>query len=394
MNRQVTKPKSTPQNDAWEAYLDVEKYGKTTLSSIEFTTTHLCNMRCAHCAVGHTLVTKDSEALPLELLLQRLDEVSTLRTMSITGGEPMMSLKSVENYVLPLLKYANERGIYTQINSNLTLDLDRYKLIAPYLDVLHISHNWVTEDEFIDTGFAMMERKPTREQRKALFDRMISNSKALSDMGVLVSAETMLNNRTVPHIEKIHKQVVEEMGCKRHEIHPMYDSGFAGMTASSGMQDSLLSMYPSDFASNLETLSLSEIREAIHHLLDVRDEKVWMLFGTLPFYACSDIQEDQALLQRLYKSKNVTVRNDPDGRSRLNVNIFNGDIIVTDFGDTPPLGNIQTTNLLNAYQVWQESSVAKELSCHCPAVKCLGPNILVKNSYYQEVDFTIQKNKI
>ncbi|MFB5196390.1 radical SAM/CxCxxxxC motif protein YfkAB [Neobacillus sp. KR4-4] len=394
MNRQVTKPKSTPQNDAWEAYLDVEKYGKTTLSSIEFTTTHLCNMRCAHCAVGHTLVTKDSEALPLELLLQRLDEVSTLRTMSITGGEPMMSLKSVENYVLPLLKYANERGIYTQINSNLTLDIDRYKLIAPYLDVLHISHNWVTEDEFIDTGFAMMERKPTREQRKALFDRMISNSKALSDMGVLVSAETMLNNRTVPHIEKIHKQVVEEMGCKRHEIHPMYDSGFAGMTASSGMQDSLLSMYPSDFASNLETLSLSEIREAIHHLLDVRDEKVWMLFGTLPFYACSDIQEDQALLQRLYKSKNVTVRNDPDGRSRLNVNIFNGDIIVTDFGDTPPLGNIQTTNLLNAYQVWQESSVAKELSCHCPAVKCLGPNILVKNSYYQEVDFTIQKNKI
>ncbi|HWL24097.1 MAG TPA: radical SAM/CxCxxxxC motif protein YfkAB [Ureibacillus sp.] len=394
MNRQVTKPKSTPQNDAWEAYLDVEKYGKTTLSSIEFTTTHLCNMRCAHCAVGHTLVTKDSEALPLELLLQRLDEVSTLRTMSITGGEPMMSLKSVENYVLPLLKYANERGIYTQINSNLTLDLDRYKLIAPYLDVLHISHNWVTEDEFIDTGFAMMERKPTREQRKALFDRMISNSKALSDMGVLVSAETMLNNRTVPHIEKIHKQVVEEMGCKRHEIHPMYDSGFAGMTASSGMQDSLLSMYPSDFASNLETLSLSEIREAIHHLLDVRDEKVWMLFGTLPFYACSDIQEDQALLQRLYKSKNVTVRNDPDGRSRLNVNIFNGDIIVTDFGDTPPLGNIQTTNLLNAYQVWQESSVAKELSCHCPAAACLGPNILVKNSYYQNMDFSIQKAKI
>ncbi|MFL6555636.1 MAG: radical SAM/CxCxxxxC motif protein YfkAB, partial [Bacillus sp. (in: firmicutes)] len=40
------------------------------------------------------------------------------------------------------------------------------------------------------------------------------------------------------------------------------------------------------------------------------------------------------------------------------------------------------------------SSIANELSCHCPAVKCLGPNILVKNSYYQEVDFTNQHNQI
>jgi len=100
------------------------------------------------------------------------------------------------------------------------------------------------------------------------------------------------------------------------------------------------------------------------------------------------------LLKRLYRSKNVTVRNDPDGRSRLNVNIFNGDIIVTDFGDTPPLGNIQTTRLVDAYASWQTSSLAKELSCHCPAVSCLGPNILVKNSYYQDCDFSKRQNKI
>ncbi|OKL36762.1 radical SAM/CxCxxxxC motif protein YfkAB [Domibacillus mangrovi] len=382
------KLKQTPQTDAWEAYLDVEKYDKPTLSSIEFTTTHLCNMRCRHCAVGHTLTHKDAKALPLELLLQRLDAIPTLRTMSITGGEPMMSLKSVENYVLPLLKYANERGIYTQINSNLTLDLDRYKLITPYLDVLHISHNWVTEDEFIDTGFAMMERKPTREQRKALFDRMITNSKALSDMGVLVSAETMLNNRTIPHIEKIHKQVVEEMGCKRHEIHPMYDSGYVSMTASSNAQDSSPSMYPSDFASALESLSLDDMRAAIHHLLDVRDPSVWMLFGTLPFFACSGDVRDRELVYRLQKEQHVTVRNDPDGRSRLNVNIFSGDIIVTDFADAPSLGNIQTNSFQEAYETWTSSKLAKETDCHCSSVRCLGPNILVKKAYYPETDFT------
>jgi radical SAM/CxCxxxxC motif protein YfkAB len=153
-------------------------------------------------------------------------------------------------------------------------------------------------------------------------------------------------------------------------------------------------MYPSDFASSLETLSLSEIRKAIQHLLDIRDENVWMLFGTLPFYACSDNKEDLKLIERLRQSKNVTVRNDPDGRSRLNVNIFDGSIIVTDFGDAPALGNIQQNTLQSAYDKWMASSLAETLNCHCPAVKCLGPNILVKNSYYKDIDFTVKESNL
>ncbi|WP_078433355.1 radical SAM/CxCxxxxC motif protein YfkAB [Metabacillus halosaccharovorans] len=363
----------TTSYDPWEAYLDVKQYGQMTLTNIEFTTTTLCNMRCEHCAVGYTLQPKDPQALPIELLLKRLDEVPTLRSLSITGGEPMLSLKSVDQYVVPLLKYAHERGVRTQINSNLTLDLKRYEKIIPYLDVLHISHNWGTVDEFVEVGFAVMDRKPTYEQRAKLFERMIENSRALVKAGVIVSAETMLNKRTLPYIEKIHKQVVEEMHCQRHEIHPMY---------------------PSDFASSLETLSLPEMRKSIHHLLDTRDENTWMLFGTLPFYACSENPEDIELIQRLRESKNVTVRNDPDGRSRLNVNIFNGDIIVTDFGDTPALGNIKDNTLQSAYSKWMDSNIAKSLNCHCPAVQCLGPNVLVKNSYYQDIDFTKRKSKI
>lgn len=363
----------TTSYDPWEAYLDIEQYGEMTLTNIEFTTTTLCNMRCEHCAVGYTLQPKDPKALPIDLLLKRLDEVPTLRSLSITGGEPMLSLKSVEQYVVPLLKYAHERGVRTQINSNLTLDLKRYEKIIPYLDVLHISHNWGTIDEFVEVGFAVMDRKPTYQQRAALFDRMIENSRALVREGVIVSAETMLNKRTLPYMEKIHKQIVEEMLCQRHEIHPMY---------------------PSDFASALETLSLPEMRKAIHQLLNFRDESVWMLFGTLPFYACSQNEEDLELIKRLRESKNVTVRNDPDGRSRLNVNIFDGDIIVTDFGDTPPLGNIQHNTLQSAYSNWMNTTLAKSLNCHCPAVQCLGPNVLVKNSYYQDIDFTKRNSNI
>ncbi|WP_028399793.1 radical SAM/CxCxxxxC motif protein YfkAB [Ectobacillus panaciterrae] len=372
MNVSQRQKPITPSYDPWEAYMDVEEYGKMTLTNVEFTTTTLCNMRCEHCAVGYTLQPKDPNALPLDLILKRLDEIPALRSLSITGGEPMLSKKSVENYVAPLLQYAHERGVRTQINSNLTLELARYEQIIPYLDVLHISHNWGTIEDFTEGGFAMMERKPSFEQRAKLFERMIENSKALSQAGVLVSAETMLNKRTLPHIERIHRQIVEEMGCKRHEVHPMY---------------------PSDFASSLEILTKEEIRDAISHLLDIRDENVWMLFGTLPFYACSNDEQDLAVMKKLHNSTNVTVRNDPDGRSRLNVNIFDGNIIVTDFGDTPALGNIQTHTLQEAYETWMHSKTAQELSCHCPAVKCLGPNILVKNSYYPNENF-LQKKAI
>ncbi|TCJ94724.1 UNVERIFIED_ORG: radical SAM/CxCxxxxC motif protein YfkAB [Anoxybacillus amylolyticus] len=371
--RSSTMPAITPAYDPWEAYVDIEEYGKLQLTNIEFTTTTLCNMRCEHCAVGYTLTMKDPEALPLDLLLRRLEEIPHLRSLSITGGEPMLSLKSVEQYVVPLLRYAHERGVRTQLNSNLTLDLSRYEPVIPYLDVLHISHNWGTIDDFVEGGFAMMERKPTRAQREKYFQRMLDNAKALAKAGVLVSAETMLNKRTVRHLETIHRQVVEAMGCRRHEIHPMY---------------------PSDFASALETLSLDELREAIHHLLDIRDDNVWMLFGTLPFYPCSDNEEDVRLLKRLYESKNVTVRNDPDGRSRLNVNIFTGDVIVTDFGDEPPLGNIIHDSLPDVYDKWRRSKLARELLCHCPSARCLGPNVLVKQTYYRGVDFTKRSARI
>ncbi|MBU8908893.1 radical SAM/CxCxxxxC motif protein YfkAB [Desertibacillus haloalkaliphilus] len=362
----------TPSHDPWEAYLDIKEFGKPELSNVEFTTTTLCNMRCEHCAVGYTLQPKDPDPLPLELFINRLEEIPNLRAFSITGGEPMMSIKSVDNYVVPLLKYAHERGARTQINSNLTLDLERYEKITPYLDVLHISHNYGSVDDFVDIGFANMKKKPTYKQRANYFNRMIDNAKALTSAGVIVSAETMINKRTLPHLERIHEQIVE-MGCQRHEVHPMY---------------------PSDFASDLEVATLAEIREGIYRLLDAKNDDIWMLFGTLPFYACSDNQKDLDLLKRLYKQKNVTVRNDPDGRSRLNINIFDGDIIVTDFGDTPPLGNVQDTRLIDAYQKWQQSSVAQELSCHCPEVECLGPNILVKNAYYKGVDFSTRKSKI
>lgn len=365
-------PSAKPHIDPWEAYLDIIEFGSSQLTNVEFTTTNLCNMRCEHCAVGYSLQTKDPSPLPLELFIAKLDEIPHLRALSITGGEPMLSKKAVNDYVLPLLQYAHNRGAKTQINSNLTMPLKRYEMIIPYLDVLHISHNYGSLQDFVDIGFAVMDKKPPLHQREAYFHRMVENSRILSERGVMISAETMLNKRTLPHLEAIHEQIAA-MGCTRHEIHPMY---------------------PTSFASHLETASLEEIRSGIHRLLDARSKDLWMLFGTLPFYPCSEEMTDLELLKRLYKEKNVTVRNDPDGRSRLNVNIFDGFIHVTDFHQDGNLGSIHDKSLPQAFQEWQQTETAASLSCHCPAVECLGPNLLVKNAYYKDTDFTIRSANI
>ena len=253
------------------------------------------------------------------------------------------------------------------MNSNLTLPQDRYLDIAEYIDVMHISHNWGTLDEFATVGFGAMEKQPPLKAKLKLYDQMLNNAQTLSDQGMFISAETMLNQSTLPYLTKIHNEIVKDMKCSRHEIHPMY---------------------PADFASDLNVLSLKEMKQAIHQLLDMRDENTWMLFGTLPIYPCIKDDDDQALLHRLRQSKNVTMRNDPDGRNRLNVNVFTGNVIVTDFGDeTGTISNIKHDNLPTVFDKWLNSSLAQSLNCHCPAFKCLGPNVLVKDMYYPTTNF-------
>jgi radical SAM/CxCxxxxC motif protein YfkAB len=116
-----------------------------------------------------------------------------------------------------------------------------------------------------------------------------------------------------------------------------------------------------------------------------------MLFGTLPFFHCSENDQDQKLLRRLKKEKNVTVRNDPDGRNRLNVNLFTGDVFVTDFSDVPPVGNLMEDSLDRLFSQWTRHPLFHRVNCHCPQAGCCGPNLLVADSYYPEVDFTARR---
>jgi len=359
----------TPANDPLDPIYSLREHGRHVLTSVEFTVSQMCNMRCEHCAVGESLVMREGGKLPVETLLRRLDEIEHLKTICITGGEPAYSEETVRGYILPLLRYARERGLRSQLNSNLTLDYSRYEMIAPYLDVMHISFNYEGPDDFHRVGFVHSGHPVSLRTAEKMYNTMVENAVRLSKGGLFVSAESMINERTHTRLDRIHRLIVE-MGCRRHEVHPMYAS---------------------DFAANLPVLPLAAIREAIHRLLDRRDPGVWMLFGTLPFYQCSPDEEDRRLLSRLRSEPNVTVRNDPDGRNRLNVNCFTGEVFVTDFADVPALGNVHADRLDDVFDRWLQHPLCQSVNCHCPSVACCGPNLLVKHEYYADVDFTGRK---
>ncbi|MDI3327682.1 MAG: radical SAM/CxCxxxxC motif protein YfkAB [Alicyclobacillaceae bacterium] len=354
--------------DPWDPLLSRDDSGDTRLTSIEVTVTHQCNLRCEHCAVGEWLTRRESRQ-NLEELLARLDEIEDLTTLSITGGEPSYRDDVVDDVVVPLLRYAKGRGCYTQVNTNLTLEIDRYRRMAPYVDVLHITHNYTGPRDFGDIVFGKMERRPGSETAERLFRRLEENTRALAAEGVFVSAESMMSPRTRGKLAAIHRRLAE-MGVRRHEIHPLY---------------------PCDFAKDLNLLSLDELRAEIHALLDGRDPGVWILFGTLPFYACSEDPRDRELLARIFRTPNTTVRNDPDGRNRLNVNLLTGGIYVQDFADLGPIGDWRREPIRAAFQRWQREWWSSRLNCCCPHARCLGPNLIVADTYYRGVDFSARR---
>jgi radical SAM/CxCxxxxC motif protein YfkAB len=355
----------SPDYDPWDPIHSLQRFGRHRLTSVELTVTHLCNMRCEHCAVGDSLTLKEAPHLPLDMILSRLDEVEFLETISLTGGEPAFREETVREIIVPILKYARSRRIRTQLNSNVTLDYGRYEEIAPFLDVMHISFNYTEAADFHRVGFVRTGRDVSMKAAGRMYERMMGNARKLSEGGLFVSAESMINFRTYDKMADIHRLVVE-MGCKRHELHPMY---------------------PSSFASNLPVLSREQMRKAVDRLLDERNPDLWMLFGTLPFFACGDDTEERRLIRRLKAEPNLTVRNDPDGRNRVNVNLFSGDVYVTDFAAIPAFGNVHEEKLDVVFERWQNHPVQQGVNCHCSTAGCCGPNLLVSDMYYRDVDF-------
>lgn len=353
--------------DPWDPLNIIKVRGKYELTSVELTVTNLCNLRCEYCAVGDELTEKEDLALPVDFIIKRLDEIQMLDTISITGGEPTLNPKIVRNIIKPILKYAKSRGLYTQINSNLTLPLSRYEDWIEYIDVLHMSYNYLNLEEFHKTVFHNSKIQVSIKQAEILYNRIIENAKSLSKDNIFVSAETLLSRETFLRLSELHNTVAL-MGAKRHEIHPLYASGFG---------------------KSMNLISLVEYKASIEKLI-ADEPRIWILLGTVPIFPCSDNVDERDFWYKLQQNENLTIRQDPDGRNRLNLNIFTGNVYVTDFGSSLPLGNIQTEQLDKIFKRFRDTD---RLDCMCLNVGCLGPNKLVANSYYEDVDFSKRKAK-
>src|SRR5690554_4628268 len=96
----------SPEHDPWDPYLTGNWNGKPLLSSIEVTVTNTCNLRCEHCAVGDLLTYDEARYISVGQIIERLEEVDTLVTFSLTGGEPAATPQLVREVIAPLLKYA------------------------------------------------------------------------------------------------------------------------------------------------------------------------------------------------------------------------------------------------------------------------------------------------
>lgn len=347
----------------------VTNKGSYQLTNIEVAITNRCNLRCEHCGVGNLLSEKETRDISLQALINRLDEISTLKTLNITGGEPFSDLNTIQDYVVPLLKYAKLRGLITQMNSNLTLDIDRYLPVIDLIDVVHISFNYTKYEDFYQIAFAKKNSTINYDSGKKLYENLCNNTRNLAERGVFITAETVISNQRLDSLSKIHS-IVADLGVKRHELQTLFLSGF---TSSSQIPSKI------------------QIIHAIDNLIKDLDPNVWLLIGCLPVYECSPEQSEREFLKKLKNISNISIRNCPDGRNRLNVNAVSGEVYATDLANVSCIGNISCDNLVELHDDWQHSEIYKKYSCLCIDKSCTGPCMAVAKMYYPENYFKDRK---
>lgn len=115
--------------------------------ALQVEVTSACNLRCAMCLVRYRPpVNKLAGAMPLSMLRGLLDDLPGLRQLTLQGlGEPLLAPD-----LLPMVRYARQRGVRVGFNSNATL-LNRRRaaeLVESGLDWLHVSLDGADAETF------------------------------------------------------------------------------------------------------------------------------------------------------------------------------------------------------------------------------------------------------
>ena len=116
-------------------------------SAVQVEVTSACNLRCAMCLVRYRPpVNKLAGAMPLAILRGLLADLPGLRQLTLQGlGEPLLAPD-----LLPMVRYAKQRGVRVGFNSNATLLNGRRaaELVDSGLDWLHVSIDGAQAETF------------------------------------------------------------------------------------------------------------------------------------------------------------------------------------------------------------------------------------------------------
>ena len=179
-----------------------------------------------------------------------------------------------------------------------------------------------------------------------MYDTMLVNSEKLSAVGMYISAESMINYRTHTKLSGIHK-LIKDMA--------------SGTRFTRCMPQTLLPLCPYCPWTTRKRHPPIAGCPGSGHVDAVRNASLLCLRSD---------DDDQEIIRRLRQEPNVTVRNDPDGRNRVNVNLFSGDVYVTDFADIPAFGNIKEQKLDDIFNEWTTGHPLNQtVNCHCDAVR-------------------------
>jgi len=329
------------------------------LTYIELGITNACNLNCVHCGVYELPIyaTKVTGGKKVDAVIKALDELDTLRLLSITGGEPLMSPYYVDNIILPILEFANSKKIISQINTNLVIPRQTLKMLVKKVSIIHTSFNYTNEENFGRIAFAS---KADKKRIHASYQQLLENIKFLVKEGSCITVETMLFFETIEHFAEIN-HLVADLGVARQEIQP-------------------------PFPSNNELFKVPTLEELLFYMnkfLDERNQNFLVQLDCAPFYWCNGNNQVVALLERMEQEPNLVTRVCPDGRSRFNLNL-DGEVRVTDFSELLPIGSIHDKSLMEIYEEWRNSDLYQKYNCECEEHRCLGPCILVANTYYPQ----------
>ena len=89
------------------------------LRSVHIELTNRCNERCVHCYIPHQEKIKDMDDMTLNKILDEIESSSSVLSISVSGGEPMLHPRFIE-----VVKRLQSKPILLTIFTNLTVMTD------------------------------------------------------------------------------------------------------------------------------------------------------------------------------------------------------------------------------------------------------------------------------